>query len=107
MPFTFSSPRAQQEVVDFFLCQMKAHIFLIVNLKFQLQILCSFGDTIQNVKLNGTPENNFLYIFITASSPGVPTFFCLWRVNKKLPAGETSQHFRGQDQSIKSQKYTF
>ena len=37
------------------------------------------------------PLNNFLYIFILASSPGVHTFFCLWRVNKKLPQGETSK----------------
>ena len=91
MPITFSSPRAQPEVVDF-LMSNEAHIFLIVNPKFQLQILCSFRDTIQNVKLNGIPENNFLCIFITVSSPRVHTFFCLWRVNKKLPAGETSQN---------------
>ena len=44
------------------------------------------------MKLNGIPENNFLCIFIIASSPGVHTFFCLWRVNKKLPRGETSQN---------------
>ena len=85
---------------------MKAHIFQIANPKFQLQILCSFGDITKSVKLNGIPENNFLCIFIIASSPGVHTFFCLWRVNKKLPQGETSQNaFRGQGQSIKSEKY--
>ena len=50
---------------------MKAHIFLIANPKFQLQILCSFGDIPKMVKLIGIPENNFLCIFITASSPGV------------------------------------
>ena len=71
---------------------MKAHIFLIANPKFQLQILCSFGDISKRVKLNGIPENNFLCIFIIASSPGVHTFFCLWRVNKKLPQGENSQN---------------
>ena len=40
------------------------------------------------------PENNFLCIFIIASSPGAHTFFCLWRVNKKVPQGdrETSQN---------------
>ena len=91
MPITFSSPRAQPEVV-YFWYQMKAHIFLIANPKFQLQILCSFGDITKSVKLNGIPENNFLCIFIIASSPGVHTFFCLWRVNKKLPQGETSQN---------------
>ena len=53
---------------------MKAHIFLIANPKFQLQILCSFEDTTQSVKLNGIPENNFLCIFIIASFPGVLHF---------------------------------
>ena len=48
-----------------------------------------FGDITKSVKLIGIPENNFLCIFIIASSPGVHTFFCLWRVNKKLPQGET------------------
>ena len=107
MPITFSSPRAQPEVGQF-LYQMKAHIFLIANPKFQLQILCSFGDITKMVKLNGIPENNFLCIFIIASSQGVHTFFCLWRVNKKLPQGEISQNaflFRDQGQSIKSEKY--
>ena len=81
---------------------MKAHIFLIKNPKFQLQTLCSFEDITKSVKLNGIPKNNFLCIFIIASSPGVHTFFCLWRVNQKLPQGETSQNaFRGQGQSIK------
>ena len=83
---------------------MKAHIFLIANPKFQLQILCSSGDITKCMKLNGIPENNFLCSFIIASSPGVHTFFCLWRVKKKLPQGETSQNaFQGQ--SIKSEKY--
>ena len=53
---------------------MKAHVFLIVNSKFQLQILCSFGDNTKSVKLIGIPENNLLCIFIIASSPGVHTF---------------------------------
>ena len=92
MPITFSSPRAQPEVVYFFLYQMKAHIFLIADPKCHLQILCSFGDITKSVKLNGIPEKSFLYFFIIASSPGVHTFFCLWRVNKKLPQEETSQN---------------
>ena len=65
---------------------MKAHNFLVANQKFKLQILCSFGDIIKNVKLIGIPENN-LCIFIVTSSPGVHTLCCLWRVNKKLPQG--------------------
>ena len=71
---------------------MKAHIFLIANLKFRLQTPCSFGDMAENVKLIGIPINNFFCIYIIASSPGLHTFFCLWRVNKKLPQGETSQN---------------
>ena len=86
--------------------QMKAHIFLIANPKFQLQILCSFGDITKSVKWNGIPENNFFCIFIIASSPGVHTFFYLWRVNKKLLQVKLHKmHFRGQGQSIKSEKY--
>ena len=52
------------------------------------------------MKLNGIPENNFLCIFIIASSPEVHTFFCLWRVNKKLPQGETSQNAFQRSRSI-------
>ena len=54
----------------------------------------------KNVKLIGIPENNFLCIFIIASSPGVHSFFCLWRVNKKLPQGETSQNAFQRSRSI-------
>ena len=85
MPITFSSPRAQPEVLHFLISNERSYIFLFANPKFQFQILCSFGDITKNVKLNVIPENNFLCIFIIASSPGVHTFFCLWRVNKKLP----------------------
>ena len=52
------------------------------------------------VKLIGIPENNFLCILITDSSPEVHTFFCLWRVNKKLPQGETSQNAFQRSRSI-------
>ena len=80
---------------------MKAHIFHIANPKFQLQILCSFGDIAKSVKfINGIPENDFLCIFIIASSPGVHTLFCLWRVNKKLLQGETSQNAFQRSRSI-------
>ena len=109
MQITFSSPTAQPEVFFFFFWfQMKAHIFLIANLKFRLQTPCSFGDMTENVKFSGIPINNFLCIFIIASSPGLHTFFCLWKVNKKLPQGETyKMHFRGQGQSVESEKYTW
>ena len=71
---------------------MKAHIFLIANLKFRFQTPCSFGDMAENVKFIGIPIYNFLCIYIIASSPGLHTLFCLCRVNKKLPQGETSQN---------------
>ena len=99
MPITFSSPKAQPEVV-YFLISNESPYFLVANPKFQLQILCSFGDIPKMVKLIGIPENNFLCIFITASSPGVRTFFCLWKVNKKLPQGETSQNAFQRSRSI-------
>ena len=79
---------------------MKAHIFLIANLKFRLQTPCIFGDMAENVKLIGIPINNFLCIYIIASSPGLHTLFCLWRVNKKLPQGETSQNTFQRSRSI-------
>ena len=109
MLITFSSPRAQPEAVQFLILNESPYFSsLVANPKFQLQIPCSFGDMTKNVKFIGIPENNFLCFFIIASSPGVHTFFCLWRVNKKLPQDETSQlYFRGQGQSIKSEKYTF
>ena len=52
------------------------------------------------LEIIGIPENNFLCIFMIASSPGVHTFFCLWRVNKKLPQGETSQNAFQRSRSI-------
>ena len=79
---------------------MKAHIFLIVHPKFQLKILCSFGEITKCVKLNSIPENNFLCIFITASSPAAHALFCLLRVNKKLRQGETSQNAFQSSRSI-------
>ena len=79
---------------------MKAYIFLIANLKFHLQTPCSFGDMAENVKLIGIPINNFLCIYIIASYPGLHTLFCLWRVNKKLPQGKTSQNTFQRSRSI-------
>ena len=85
MPITFSSPGAQPEEVYFLVS-----IFLIANLKFRLQTSCNFRDLAENVKLRGIPINNFLCIFIIASSLGLHTFLCPWRVNKKLPHGDIS-----------------
>ena len=66
---------------------MKAHIFLVANPKFQLQILCSFGDMTHNVKLIGIPENHFLCLFIIASSPGVHTFFLPLESKQEVTSG--------------------
>ena len=101
-----SHPQGSTGSRFFFSYQMEAHIFLMANPKFQLQILCSFGDIKKSVKINGIPENNFLCIFIIASFLGVHTFFCLWRVNKKyLRVKLHKMHFRGQGQSIKREKH--
>ena len=99
-PITFSSPGLNRKQY-IFRYQIKAHIFLFANPKFQLQILCSFGDITKNVKLNGIPENDFLCIFIIASFPGVHIFLCLWRINKNLPQGETSHNAFQRSRSIK------
>ena len=56
---------------------MKAHIFLVANPKFQLQILCSFGDMTKNVKFIGIPENTFLCIFIIIASIPRGAYFLL------------------------------
>ena len=72
---------------------MKAHIFLIANLKFGLWTPCIFVDLTENVKLTGIPINNLLLcIFIIGSFSGSHTFFCIWRVNKTLSQYETSQN---------------
>ena len=55
MPITFSSLRAQPEVV-YFLISNESPYFLIANQKFQLQILSSFGDITKSIKLNGISE---------------------------------------------------
>ena len=74
---------------------MKAHIFLIIILKFHLQILCSFWDTAENVTITGIPISNFLCIYITASSPVSHTYFCPRRENKKQPWGKFVQNVSG------------
>ena len=67
-------PQGSTGSSTFFWYPTKGLIFLFANPKFQLQILCSFGDITKNVKLIYIPKNN-LCIFIIASSPGVQTAF--------------------------------
>ena len=47
-------PRVQPEVV-LFCCQIKAHIFLIINPKFQLQICYTLEVIAENVHISGIP----------------------------------------------------
>ena len=50
-------------------CQMKAHIFLIITPKFQVQIHFTLEVIAENVPISGIPILIFLCIFVTASSP--------------------------------------
>ena len=72
----------------------------MANLKFYHQIPHRFGDVAENVKLPSIPINNFLCTFITASSPGLHTFFCLCRVRKKLPRDEIARNTFQRSRSI-------
>ena len=69
-------PRAQLEVVPFFWCQMKPHIFLIIAPKFQLQIHYTSEVIAENVPISDIPILIFICIFITVSSPVSYTYFC-------------------------------
>ena len=71
----------------FFGFKWKPHIFLIANLKFRLQTPCSFGDMAENVKLIGIPINNFLCIYIIASSPGLHTLFLPLESKQEVTSG--------------------
>ena len=54
------------------------------------------------MKLNSIPENDFLCIFIIASSPGVHTFFASGeKTGSYLRVKLHKMHFRGQGQSVK------
>ena len=66
-------------------CQMKAHIFLIMTPKFQLQIHYTLEVIAENVPISGIPIFIFLCIFIIAlaSPPVSNTYFCPRRENKK------------------------
>ena len=79
---------------------MKAHIFLVSNPKFELQILCSFGDMTKNVKLIGIPENNFLCIFINSFIPRGAYFLLPLESKQEATSGETSQNAFQRSRSI-------
>ena len=92
-------PRAQPEVVHFLISNESPYFFSCKS-KISASNSLQFWRCNKNVKLNGIQENNFLFIFIITSSPGVHTFFCLWRINKKLPQGQTSQNAFQRSRSI-------
>ena len=91
VPIAFSSPRALPEVVLFW-CQMKAHIFLIITPKFQLQIYYTLEVKAENVPISSIPILIFLYTFMTALSSVSHTYFCPSRENKKHPWGTIVQN---------------
>ena len=71
---------------------MKAHSFLIVTPKFQLQIHYTLEDIAESVQISSIPVLIFLGIFKTASSPVSHTYFCPRRENKKQPWGKFVQN---------------
>ena len=99
MPITFSSPRAQPEVVHFLISNDSPY-FSCCKSKNSASSSLQFWRYDKNVKFIDIPENNCLCIFIVASSPGVHTFFCLWRVHKRLTQDETSQNAFQRSRSI-------
>ena len=66
---------------------MKARICLVANPKFQLQIRFSSEYMIKNVKLIGVPENNYLCIFIIASSPRGAYFLFTLETKQEATSG--------------------
>ena len=60
---------------------MKAHIFLIITLKCQLQIHYTLEVIAENVPIFGIPILIFLCIFILALYPVSYTYFCPRREN--------------------------
>ena len=62
----------------------------------------------KNVKFIGIPEKKFLCIFIIALSPRMHTFFYSGEKRRSYyrKVKLHKMHFRGQGQSIKSEKYT-
>ena len=103
VPTAFLSHRAQPEVVLFWY-QMKAHIFLIVTWKFQLQIHYTLAVIAENVPISGIPIFIFLCIFITASSPVSHSYFCPRREYRSNPEVKLYKMcLRGQGRSIKSE----
>ena len=86
MPITFSPPGSTRSSV-FFGFKWKPIIILTANLKFHLQTPCRFGDMAENVKLIGIPINNFLCIYIIASSLGLHTLFLPLESKQEVTSG--------------------
>ena len=84
-------PRAQPEVVHF-LVSNESPYFSSCKSKISASNSLQFWRYDKKCEVSWYTRYNFLWVFIIASSPWVHTFFCLWRVNKKLPQDETSQN---------------
>ena len=84
-----------------FWCQMKAHTFLIITPKFQLEMYYNLSVMAENVPMYGIP------IFIAASSQVSHSYFCPRRENRsKLEVKLYKMYLRGQCRSVKSEQNT-
>ena len=81
MPITFSSPRAQLEVI--FLVSHKNPYCLIITSNFQFQIHYSLEVTAENVRISDIPILIFLVMLTTASPLVSHTCLCPWKENNK------------------------
>ena len=105
VPITFSPPGLNGIIT--FWCQLKAHIFLSITPKFQLQIHYTLAVVAENLSISGIPTLIFLCIFITALFPVSHSYICPRRENKKQPWGKLyKMFFRGKGWSVKEWKYT-
>ena len=101
-------PKGSTGGSTFFWCQMKAHIFLIIIPKFQLQIHHTLEVIRENIPISGVPILNFLRIFITDSSLvsqcHILTFASGEQTRSNLEDKLNKMCLRGQDQSVESEK---
>ena len=102
-----SSPGLNQKYY-FLVCQMKAHIFVIIVSKFQLQIHYTLEVITENVPISSILILIFLCIFMTASFP-VSHFFTFAsgeQIRSNLEVKLHKMCLRGQGQSFDSEKNT-
>ena len=98
-----SHPPGLNQKWYFFWSQIKAHIFLIITQKFQLQIHYMLAVIAENVPIFGIPILIFLCIFITGTFPVSHSYFCPRRENKNLVIKLYKMCLRSQGWSVKSE----